>query len=218
MTDLKKSKLRNFGLVGAGAAGVVAVAIGAAGVAGAQEDNPALTEPETNTVLADHDGGRHGFRNAGALIEQLVEDGVITQEQANASAEVHDALHTRRQENRAEKAQGLADALGISVDELQAAKADGQSLAEIAGDNVDALVDYLVAARTEQIDQAVADGRITQERADERIDGLEDRISDRIENGGGFGRRDGSRRDHRSDRRPDIQSDVATDAAEVGLT
>lgn len=225
MTDPKKTTLRSFGFIGAGAAGVVAVAIGAAGVAGAQTDEPELTNPESTTAVADHDGSRHGFRNAGALIEQLVEDGVLTQEQADASAEVHEALHTRRQENRAEKAEGLADALGMSVEELQAAKDEGQTLAEIAGDNVDALVDYLAGVRTDQIEQAVADGRITQERADERLEGLEDRISDRIENGGGFGRRD-ARRDGRRDRAPHAGLDAATDvaphtapdAAEVSLT
>jgi len=66
--------------------------------------------------------------------------------------------------------EAAAEALGMTTDELKAQLQDGKTLAEIATDQgVDrqALVDALVASATERIDQAVADGKVTQEKADE---------------------------------------------------
>lgn len=66
--------------------------------------------------------------------------------------------------------EAAAEALGLTTDELKAQLQDGKTLAEIATDQgVDrqALVDALVASATERIDQAVANGKVTQEKADE---------------------------------------------------
>ena len=191
--------LKNLGYIGAGTLGAVAVTFGAAGIAGAQDVDPDLVEPDAAEETVEEDAGeregRRGNRGNRGLnedrIAQLIEDGVITEEQADDLDAIRTAVQEARAEARAEKQQAIADVLGISVEDLQAAKEEGQTLAEIAGDNVDALVDFFVEQKTEKINEKVAAGELTQEEADEKIAGLEERIESRIENGGGFGRRGG---------------------------
>ena len=63
----------------------------------------------------------------------------------------------------------IADALGISVDELKAREAAGESLVEIGlslGFDADTIMDLHDQARIYALTQAVADGLITQEQAD----------------------------------------------------
>ena len=65
--------------------------------------------------------------------------------------------------------QALADALGMSLAEFEAARADGQTLADLAAaQDVDlaTLFEVMDAVRSEAITQAVADGTITQAQAD----------------------------------------------------
>jgi polyhydroxyalkanoate synthesis regulator phasin len=194
------ANLKNLGMIGAGAAGAVALTFGAAGIAGAQEDNPVLTDPATaDADNSAEEGLGHGNRGERreAMIDRLVEDGVITQEQAEDVAAVRDVVQAHREEIRAEKQQSIADALGITVEELEAAREEGTTLAELAGDDLSEIVDLFTTQATERIEEGVANGRITQEQADERIDGLAERIESRLEDGGGFGRRgDGHRGRH----------------------
>jgi polyhydroxyalkanoate synthesis regulator phasin len=192
------ANMKNLGMIGAGAAGMVAFTFGVAGIAGAQDDEPTLTDPATDTVDAPGDGEDRPDRaeRRQAHVDRLVEDGVITQEQADDLASVREAIQTNREEMRAEKQQAIADALGISVEDLEAAKEEGTSLADLAGEDVSALVDLFTEQATERINEGVADGRLTQEQADERLDGLADRIESRLENGGGFGNRGEGRRGH----------------------
>ncbi|MGI9614131.1 MAG: hypothetical protein ACR2QO_14570, partial [Acidimicrobiales bacterium] len=186
--------LRNIGLVGAGAIGTVAVTLGAATVVGAQDDAPTLddTSPEETREARQQ-----------ARIDNMVEDGVITQEQADTLTEVREAVQAEREARKAERLEGIAGAIGITVDELEAAKESGQTLAEIAGDNLDGLVEYLTTEATAKIDEAVAEGRITQEQADEKLDGLSERIEQRIESGDCFGRKGHGRRGHHGPRNID---------------
>lgn len=63
----------------------------------------------------------------------------------------------------------IAQALGMTVDELEAAHVDGQRLPEIAeaqGVTMEAVQTAVEAARTTAIEQALAAGTITQEQAD----------------------------------------------------
>ena len=65
--------------------------------------------------------------------------------------------------------QALADALGMSLAEFEAARADGQTLADLAAaQDVDlaTLFEVMDAVRSEAITQAVADGTITQAQAE----------------------------------------------------
>lgn len=63
--------------------------------------------------------------------------------------------------------EAIADALGVSVEELQAAKEDGtaRQLVEDSGVDMETLQAARDAAREEMISQALADGVITEEQA-----------------------------------------------------
>ncbi len=74
----------------------------------------------------------------------------------------------------------VAESLGIDAEELRAQLVDGATLAEIAGDGVDALVADLVAQATERAAAAVEAGKIDQAQADEMLAGVEAKISERI--------------------------------------
>ena len=79
-------------------------------------------------------------------------------------------------EHREQMNEIIADALGITVEELQAAQADGKNLpalAEELGVDITVVQEALKIARVEALEQAVEDGTITQEEADavlERLD------------------------------------------------
>jgi hypothetical protein len=63
----------------------------------------------------------------------------------------------------------VTDTLGVSRQELRDALKGGQTLSQYAtslGKDPQAVVDALTNAATSKLDQLVADGRITQERAD----------------------------------------------------
>lgn len=65
--------------------------------------------------------------------------------------------------------QALADALGISLSELEAARQDGVRLPELAeanGVDLEDLGQVMADARAEAIEQALADGAITEEQAE----------------------------------------------------
>lgn len=110
--------------------------------------------------------------------------------------------HSHRRFGRAfgPKAEVLEETLGLSAEEIRDAMAEGSTLAEVAeaqGVGEDALTTALVEAATERIDQAVADGDLDAEEAEERKAGLEERIGEMInrEPGENFGER--GRRGHR---------------------
>ncbi len=183
--------LKSIGYAGAGALGAVAITIGGASLAGAQEEDPTLDTPDVEAEEApESNDGRRARRGFGPnAAARLVEEGVITQDQADTLAEVREAVQAEREARKAEKLQGIADVLGITVEDLQAAREEGTTLAELAGDDLDALVDHLVSERTAKIQEKVDAGAITQEQADEKIAGLDERITNRLENGGERGER-----------------------------
>ena len=94
-----------------------------------------------------------------------------------------------------------AETIGISVDDLRAELEDGQTIAEVAEANgVDrqVVVDALVDASNERLDQKVEDGQLTAEEADERRSEAEERAAAKV---------DGEHmRGERGDQTPDDQS------------
>jgi polyhydroxyalkanoate synthesis regulator phasin len=133
----------------------------------------------------------------------LVADGSITQDQADEVATTlsesgiggHGGHHGGRLDLAA-----AATALGLTEEELRTAlEPEGTTLAQVAEDQdvaVGTLVDALVTAGQERIAQAVEDGRLTQEQADERLADLEERVTERVNSadrgpGGGRHGRDG---------------------------
>lgn len=115
-------------------------------------------------------------------IDEALANGEITQAQADqakaklataAATFVNETPHPRPGIDRRRVRQGVlktaADTIGVSEADLRAALRDGQSIADVAtahGVEPQTVVDALVAAGTQHIDQALANGRITQERAD----------------------------------------------------
>lgn len=116
----------------------------------------------------------------------LVSSGTITDEQAEAVADTL-AEHLPRLGHRA--ARGLmaldeaADFLGITGRELVEALADGSTLAEIAEANdidPEDLIDHLVGVAEDRLDEAVADGRITEEEKAELLAAATQHITDLV--------------------------------------
>jgi len=99
-----------------------------------------------------------------AAIAQAVEQGLITQEEA-------DAMQARKNvKSYLERDVLLAKALGMTTEELQAAYAEGKTLTDLMaakGLDVATVREKLQTAYTEALAQAVKDGVITQEQADE---------------------------------------------------
>jgi len=128
-----------------------------------------------------------GERIRDALTE-LVEDGSITDAQADevASPRAESGLggHGGHGGGGRLDLAAAAAALGMTEDELgEALQTEGTSLADVAGEQgveVGTLVTALVEAQQERIAQAVEDGELTQEEADERLADLKDRITERV--------------------------------------
>lgn len=100
-------------------------------------------------------------------IDQALADGKITEEQV-AMMEAHQAL-----QNYMQKDEMIAKALGITVDELDAAKEDGQRLPELMEELGIEPEDFkadMQALREEILQQAVQEGVITQEQADQMLE------------------------------------------------
>ena len=135
-------------------------------------------------------------------LQELVDDGTLTSEQA-------DAVATFLVENRPERgfpggfpgfpggpgghgrghvgvgleSGELAELFGLERDELRDLLRDGQSLADIATDqgiDVQTVIDTIVNATKEHFDEAVANGRLTQEEADAKLAELTERITEMV--------------------------------------
>jgi hypothetical protein len=152
---------------GVGIVAVVGLAVGASGLAGAADDTPPAADAAEEATPA------RGERLAEALAP-LVEDGTLTQEQADAVvARLGEAWAERP--HRGGPGPGMeatAEVLGMTTDEVRAALASGSTLAELAeerGVATEDLVDAMLAGMEERLAERVADGTITQEQADERL-------------------------------------------------
>jgi polyhydroxyalkanoate synthesis regulator phasin len=154
---------------------------------------PALAGDETSTTREDR------IRDA---LAGLVEDGSITDAQADevATTLAGSGLGGHGHGGGRLDLSAAATALDMTEDELrEALRADDTSLADVAGQQdveVATLVDALVAAQQERIDQAVEDGDLTQEQADERLADLEERVTERV-NSDDWGHRGPGGRDDR---------------------
>ena len=194
----KKTWIAGVGLVAAIAVGSLLLAsVSPIGLAGAQDETDSSEDVAgSGNEAAGKRGGHDLLANA---LDQLVADGTIDQADADAVAE---AVAERREEFRADHpgrrgrdrgprlgggpgGDELLEALGMTREELHDALADGQTLEEIAeaagADLTELATDRLDAARA-RIDEALADGSISEaraERAQERID----RSREAIENG-----------------------------------
>ena len=133
-------------------------------------------------------------------LQELVDDGTLTSEQA-------DTVAAFLVENRPERVghggfpggpngpgrmgrghfgiEGgeIAELFGLERDELRDLLRDGQSLADIAtaeGVDVQTVIDTLVNATKEHLDEAVANGRLAQDEADAKLAEITERITEMV--------------------------------------
>jgi ribosomal protein S20 len=134
------------------------------------------------------------------VIGQAVEDGVITQDQAERMlSRLEDGFGFGRMGHPGGRGGGwmggfrgcprgnqewLAEQLGMTADELQAELEAGKTIAELAEEKGVDLDAARIEAMKERIQQAVEDGTITQEQADWMLQGLEQGF---MPGGRGFG-------------------------------
>jgi polyhydroxyalkanoate synthesis regulator phasin len=77
----------------------------------------------------------------------------------------------------------VASYLGVTEDQLRTQLQSGKTLADVAkaqGKSVDGLIDALVAAAKEHLDDAVAEGRLTKAQENQILADLKQRITDRV--------------------------------------
>ncbi len=76
-----------------------------------------------------------------------------------------------------------AAAIGIDTAELEAAIADGQTIAEVAeanGVDADTVIDALVEEKAERLAGKVEEGRLTQEEADAKLASSTEKITNKV--------------------------------------
>ncbi|NEK86743.1 hypothetical protein GCU60_13410 [Blastococcus saxobsidens] len=160
---------------------VIATTAGVLGLSGLAFAVPALAAPGS-------DGGAPAaVERITEALSGLVTDASITQEQADEVATTLSEAGVGRGGHHGGGGVALeaaATALGMTEAGLRTAlEPDGATLAQVAEDQgvpVDELVAALVQAQEERIAQAVEDGRLTQEEADERLADVEERVTERV--------------------------------------
>ena len=137
------------------------------------------------------------------VLAELVTEGVINEDQ---SAQIASALHERMGAfqghrggfDRGAHLETVAEEIGIDVTALRDALRSGQTIAEVAvtnGSSAEAVTKALVTEMNTNLDQAVTDGKLTTEQADDiRADAparIESMVNGEVEGRMGFGRHHG---------------------------
>ena len=187
---MRKSRL--FVLGGSAVGGLLALAAVLAGPVQAQlgADEPQerrqryldLLAEELDVSVEELKEARESARNR--LIDEAVAAGKLTPEQAESRKEgtAPDEGHRRIGQFVFDIFGEAAEILGLSGAELRAEFKDGKSLADLASEQgVSNLEEQLENAIRAKLQQAVANGNLTQEQADRFGEGLTDRL-DRIIN------------------------------------
>jgi hypothetical protein len=190
--------------VAAALAGVLAVALGAAGaiaasgVLSANDESQAVIDDAADRLGVEPSELSEALREAlKSRVDAAVEAGRLTEAQGEALKERIDSGETPLLFGglgrhglghfggfgHFGKLEAAASYLGLGEDELREQLGDGKTLAEIAeaeGKSVDGLVQALVDEAEAKLDDAVADGRLTQAQADEIAEDLEERMTDLV--------------------------------------
>ncbi|MBI5157868.1 MAG: hypothetical protein HZA58_07655 [Acidimicrobiia bacterium] len=135
---------------------------------------------EDDTAVED----TRGYEMIQDKLAPLVEDGTINQTQADAVAAALARGVRGPGGGRGFRAiQGVAEFLELTREEMREALAEYDTLADLAaahGSSGAELIAYLVDQAEERIADAVADGRMTQEEADEKLADLEEHITELV--------------------------------------
>jgi polyhydroxyalkanoate synthesis regulator phasin len=181
---------------GAGAEDSVTVRAGAPAVAGATGSTGATGATGERGRGSDRSDRPDPASRLGEILAPLVKDKTINQSQADAVVKaITDAGPGPGGQGPGGdrmRGQGMggghdrpgldaaATALGMTVDELRTQLESGSSIAEIATTksiDVNTIIDALVAEAKTHLDQAVADGKVTQDEATKRLDDMRTRIT-----------------------------------------
>jgi hypothetical protein len=90
-------------------------------------------------------------------------------------------LRAEMQAKRAAHVKVITDTIGSDADTIKSRMQAGESLGAIAGAKKGALIDALVAFNTQRIDDAVAGGKITAERATAMKSNMTARVTQMVE-------------------------------------
>jgi polyhydroxyalkanoate synthesis regulator phasin len=173
----------------------------------AEELRAELSSGKTIMELAEEKGidlQQVAIDQAEEMLQQAVENGKLTQEEADQKlAEITAKIESGEGFGRPGKdgrLEMLAETLGMSIEDLQAALDEGQTVQEIAESQGVDLEQVAIDKVTERLQQAVENGKLTQEEADqklaeilEKIESADGNILGRLWNrlrgrGGGFGK------------------------------
>lgn len=180
-------------------AGVIAFAVaGSSGTARAEEDTDVsryqeLLAQQLGISVDQLKAAQKAARDQ--LIDEAVAAGRITPEQAERlkALEPGEFRGLRKLGHRVAHAlanilDAAANALGLTTEEVRQGLADGKSIADLAGEqgkSVDAVKSAMLSELESEIDQAVADGKITAEQGANLKQKLNDRIDDIVNHRGG---------------------------------
>ena len=161
-------------------AATLAASVAVGGVAGAVVGAPGLASATETTSDA--------VSWVQEALAGLVSDGTITQDQADAVEAALDEARPGRGHGghpgrgfglgRHLDASSVADALGMTEDELRQGLADGRTIAELAaeaGVDRETVIEALLAEWRAELEDEVAAGELTREEADQRLAEVEER-------------------------------------------
>ena len=184
------------GLLAGAGAGLLVEASGSAGASsqtttaapGAAAPGAAVPGADDSTTSADGDRPDPSERLQ-EVLKPLVDDGTITQAQADAVIEALQAAGPQggpgRPGGRGPGFAIVAETLGLTEAEVRDAISNGQTLAQLAeanGSSAAALVDAILADIKTHVYEKVAAGDLTQEAADARLAEAETRVTEFVNN------------------------------------
>jgi polyhydroxyalkanoate synthesis regulator phasin len=152
---------------------LVVAALAMSGIALAQtaDDAPAVEDTKAYAALQDK-------------LAPLVEDGTITQAQADTiSATLAEGMRPHRGRRGFQALRATAEFLELTPEEMREALSEYDTLADIAaanGSSGAALIDYLVGQVEEHLNQAVEDGKMTEDEAAEKLANAEEHITELV--------------------------------------
>ena len=123
------------------------------------------------------------------VLNGLIDDGVITADQ-------RDKIATAFEEHFVRFGKGfrgtphldtVAEVLGVDVDELAAKLQDGSTIADIAGSKTADVIAALLTEQESRIDEAEANGRLSEQEADEVRSALADQVTAMVNGEGPIG-------------------------------
>ena len=198
-----------IGLVAGAGAGLILELSGSAGALSSPAAAIVVDDSTADSSTAADEVRPDPSARLADVLKPLVDDGTITQAQADA---VIAALVAARPEGGpggghrgpggpggriGPKFDTIATTLGITVDEVRTGLQGGQTIAELAvanGKTAQDVIDALVAEATTRINAEVTEGTLTQDEADARLADITTRVTEFVNNtapvgGPGFGGR-----------------------------